>query len=227
MASREAQCAHESRSDQKKALVKRVIVVATVLVGIPAVFALWFGLLLLADHLGVEAQANEVLAGIIAAVTALVQWPLGTHRLYRSFRRKRVQSTSVFHPRREAQTPHMPLTFSDACGRAITVFVGACTLFLLCGSQQFMMGVQGLIAVGSSGPRSAWMLLQILTGILTVALLFPTLWLTGRALRGTQPGSPEHLQLALRQDWYAAATITWVLSLMTGFLFSTLCLTLL
>lgn len=205
--------------------MKRVIVVATVLVGIPAVFALWFGLIMLADHLNVETTANEILTWIIAAITAIVLWPLGTRRLYRSFRRNRVRS--IAQRGTATQTPRVPLKFSDACGRIFTILVGAAALFLFCVSQQFTIGVQDLLAVGSSGRRSAWMLLQILTGALAVALLIPALWLTGRTLRGAQRGSPEHLRLELRQDWYAAATIAWALSLMSGFLFSNLILTLL
>lgn len=74
------------------------------------------------------------------------------------------------------------------------------------------------LGLASPGSRSAGSLLLLCVFLLVFALLLPTLWLTGRAVKRTVPGSAARATMQARQDWYASAAIAWVICLVVGFM---------
>ncbi|KXZ60550.1 hypothetical protein Mlaev_01631 [Microbacterium laevaniformans] len=67
-------------------------------------------------------------------------------------------------------------------------------------------------------------LLQLVALVLGVVLLIPAMLVTGRALGRTPRDDPRYLDLQLRQNWYAAAALSWAGALIVGILFAWLVL---
>ena len=207
---------------------KLVIAFAVVVVGVPLMLAAWIGLIFLAEHLGMSVTANEVFAWLIAAVVALVLWPItvrATHRLFWGQRQRRLGHQP---PAKNVPGPPVPkvrATPGDVLGRIAVIVLGALALLVISGSQEITALLTVGIGSASGGPRSAWLLLQLAVFLLLFALFLPTLWLTDRALRSVPPADPRRTALEIRQDWYLAAVTAWVACLVSGYLFAYLVLT--
>ncbi|WP_460799197.1 hypothetical protein [Microbacterium sp. GXF0217] len=205
-----------------------LITLAAVIVVVPAVLAAWIGLLFLAEHLHLDLTANEVFAWLIAAIVALVLWPvtlLATHRLFWAHRQRRFGDPD---PAKSGIRPPVPkgrIAPGDRLGRVAVVVLGGLALLLISGSQEITALLTFGIGAASSGPRSAWLLLQLVVFLLLFALFLPVLWLADRTLKTVPPADPRRQGLQIRQDWYLAAVTAWVACLVLGYLFAYLVLT--
>ena len=205
---------------------RTVLVVVSVAVGVPALLAAWIGLLFLAEGAGLSMTANEVFAWLLATLVALVLWPLSLRTTYRLFGSERQRRLGEPRPPRGAPLSPAPSTApGDRLGRIAVVALGAIALVLICGSQQVTALLTQGIGAASSGPRSAWLLLQLAVFVLLFALFLPVLGLTDRALRHVALADPRRQVLEARQHWYLAAVTAWVTCLVLGYLLAYLVLT--
>jgi len=205
-----------------------LITVAAVVVVVPVALAAWIGLIFLADRFEMDLTANEVFAWLIAAVVAFVLWPITLRATRRLFWRQRHRRIGDPDPAEDVPGPPVPkvrVTPGDRLGRITVVIVGGLALLLISGSQEVTTLLTVGIAAASSGPRSAWLLLQLAVFLLLLALFFPVLWLTDRTLRSVLPADPRRQALEVRQDWYLAAVTAWVACLVLGYVFAYLVLT--
>ncbi|WP_424936543.1 MULTISPECIES: hypothetical protein [Bacteria] len=205
-----------------------LIAVAVVAVGVPFVLAAWIGLIFLAEHLELNLTANEVFAWLLAVIVASVLWPIAlraTHRLFWGQRQRKLGGPDPAKGVPGPPVPKVGVTRGDRLGRITVVVLGGLALLVISGSQEITALLTVGIGSASSGPRSAWLLLQLAVFLLLFALFLPALWLTDRVLRKVPRTDPRRMALEIRQDWYLAAVTAWVMCLMLGYLFAYLVLT--
>lgn len=204
------------------------IAVGAVVVGVPALLAAWIGLIFLFERLGLSITANELLGWLIAVVVAVLLWPLALRATIRMFWNSRQ------HPRgtparwgseRLPAPPRVAVGPGDRALRIVVLILGGLGLVAVCGPSRIPLALlSGLDAV-SSGGRSWWAALQLGAFVLVFALMLPTLWITGRALRTVPRDDPRRLGLELRQTWYASASTAWVICALLGMVFAWLVIT--
>ncbi|MBW8762546.1 MAG: hypothetical protein JF592_08160 [Microbacterium sp.] len=205
-----------------------LITVTAVVVFVPAMLAAWIGLIFLAERVDMDLTANEVFAWLIAAIVALVLWPITLRATRRQFWAQRQRKLGNPDPAKNVPGPPVPkvrIATGDLLGRVAVVILGALALLLISGSQEITTLLTLGIGAASSGPRSAWLLLQLAVFLLLFALFLPVLWLTDRTLRRVPPADPRRRALEIKQDWYLAAVTAWVACLVLGYLFAYLVLT--
>lgn len=205
-----------------------VLVAVLVMVAVPLVIAAWIGLILLAERLGWGLTANEVFAWLLAAIVALVLWPLavrGANRQLWHFRDRRPGSEIRWGSEPTRAVPKVPLAPGERLARAAILVIGALALFAICGPQQVTLALLGALEVASAGVRSWWLALQLAAFLLTFALMLPVLWITDRALRRVPRDDPRRFALEVKQNWYLAAALGWAMCALLGFVFEYLVLT--
>ena len=112
----------------------------------------------------------------------------------------------------------------DAAARVVVRVIGTVALIAICGPQDIAAALSSLRNVAAPGYASSAALLQLVALVLGVVLLLPAMLVTGRALGHTPRDDPRYLDLQLRQNWYAAASMSWAGALVIGILFAWLVL---
>lgn len=199
---------------RRRGVVRTVVVVAAVCLSAPLVIALWIGGILGARELGIAVSANQVFAWILAGLVALLLWPLLQRRTAR-------ESWRAEHGEPLPQRRPTPM---DAAARVVVRVIGTVALIAICGPQDIAGALSSLRNVAAPGYASSAALLQLVALVLGVVLLPPAMLVTGRALDRTPRDAPRYLDLQLRQNWYAAAAMSWAGALIIGILFAWLVL---
>lgn len=180
----------------------------------------WIGLVVLLDRLGYAVSVAQVGVWLLAAIVALVMWPLTVRGMYR------YQWNYRNHPLHEPlprlgstplpEVPPIAMTLPQRAKRVVVLLLGALSLFLLCGSQNVIVSVNSFLDRFSSRSSSFMALLQLVAFVLMSALLVLVLWWTDRKLQGMQPDTHQYQSARLQQSWYASAVIAWVMCLLFG-----------
>ena len=191
-----------------------LIVVAAVGIGVPLVLALWIGAIVWVRQIGIVMTANQVFAWILSGIIALVLWPLLLRRTAR-------ESWRAEHG---GARPALPPTPMDAAARLLVRVVGTVALIAICGPQDIASALSSVWRVAAPGYASSAALLQLVALVICGVLLAPAMLVTGRALDRTSPEDPGYRALELRQNWYAAAALSWTGALVIGVLFAWLVL---
>ena len=193
--------------------VRRLIAVATVLVGIPLLLACWIGGLMLASKLGNPISAAQMLAWVLSVFVATVIWPLGIRRFRRDFP----------YPEGSGLTPQVP-TRLDSAARVLVLFAGGIAIVLVCGPLGVVAMLVGWWQMASAGGRADGPLLQLAAILVSLLLAAPVLIASHRALRHLPPGDPRRLKWQERESWYYGAAVAWVVSLGIGMMASLMAL---
>ncbi|MDP5228184.1 MULTISPECIES: hypothetical protein [Arthrobacter] len=198
-----------------------------VVTGVPLLLGAWIGLVLLGEDRGWGQSANQVFAWEIAAMMALVLWPLairGSHRQFWHNRGRRPHEVAEWGSEPTAPVPKVPLRPGQWIGRATVVVLGGAGILAVSGPQEVTLLILRALGVESIGPDSVWGALQLVTVLLLMGLLLPVMALTERSVRRHPKGSQERFRLEVQQHWYLAAVTAWVISVAMGLMFSALIL---
>ncbi|MFJ3959203.1 hypothetical protein [Arthrobacter sp. NPDC090010] len=199
----------------------------TVLLGVPLLLAGWIALIFLAEQLGWDIGPNQIFAWEIAALVALLLWPLAIRGSLRQFwhnRGRRPDQVAEWGSEPTAPVPTVPLNWGQRLGRVLVMFLGGAGLLAICGPQEVSLLVLHALGAVSVGPNSLWKALQLVTFLLLLALLLPLIALTERSLRKHPKGSQGRFRLEVQQHWYLAAVTAWVICVAMGLMFSWLIL---
>ncbi|GAA1781185.1 hypothetical protein [Agromyces lapidis] len=192
-------------------------------VGVPLCLGAWIGLVLAGDRLGWSLTADGIFAWLMAALVALLLWPIairGSQRQFWHFRGRRPGEPVRWGAEPTAPVPKVRLTAGDRWVRAAIALVGALSLLAICGPQAVTLALLGALDAASAGARSWWLALQLGAFIVMLALVFPVLWATERAIRRRPDDDPARERLELAQSWYLGAALAWVMCAIVGFLIS-------
>lgn len=195
----------------------------TVVVGVPAFIGSWIGLLFLGEHLDWGLSADQVFAWELAAVVAVVLWPLAIRGALRQFwhqRGRRPDQVTAWGSEPTTPAPRVPLSVGQRFARVAVVLLGGAGILAICGPQEVSLLVLRALGVVSIGPASLWGALQLVTVLLLMALFLPVLALTERSLRRHPHGSEERFRLEVQQHWYLAAVTAWVICVAIGLMFA-------
>jgi hypothetical protein len=185
-----------------------LISLLAVFVGIPLALFAWIGGVFLVEAWGLRLSSTQVLAGILAAITGVVVWPLALRRLRRELWSR--------HNPRPAPAPSP----GEAAVRAVLVIFGAIGIMALSGPLDIVAAVASAGATVAIGPRENGLLLQLAATVVILVIAAPAFIVTQRALRRMPADDPRRPGTEERQCWHIAAATAWVVSLLVGYLLS-------
>lgn len=197
-----------------------VILVASIFVAVPALLFLWIGLVLWLDDASAEVSANQIFAWMIAAIVAVVLWPITLNAFHRMMHDASVNPRSEGRlGRKYPRVPSGEWTVAQQFGRGLIVVLGGIALLAVCGPQEITLALLRGISAISPGERVSWASLQFLAFVFVMITLLPGFLLMDRQLRRLPRDDPGRPALQVRQSWYLGATLAWVACVMLGFLF--------
>ena len=190
-------------------------------VGVPLCLGAWIGLVLAGDRLGWSLTADEVFSWLVAALVALLLWPIairGAQRQLWHFRGRPPGEPVRWGSEPTAPVPKESPAAGERWARAAIVTIGAVSLLAICGPQAVTLALLDGLDAARAGPRSWWLALQFGAFILMLAVVVPVLWATERRIRRRPRDDPGRERLELAQSWYLGAALAWAMCAIVGFL---------
>jgi len=212
---------HKRRDPRK--LKGAALAVASVLIGVPLVLAVWIALLFTAERLQIATEPHVLFAWLLSLLVSAVLWPMSMRGMRRYFWASRTASPGsvpAWGSQRFKAEPRRRLPLGQRGARAGAVFVGMGSLLLICGPGDISRSVLEGLNVISRGSGSWWLAVQLGTWLLAMLAFLPTLWITDRRLKKAEADSSRRQELLLEQNWWLSAATSWAICVMMGLIFT-------